>query len=97
MPSRRSPLVLKIRFRAFCSWANTAVAPMNSSRVLHTPASVPMSGWLLALLSTVSATEAALVPATSLIWPSSACCAGGYSEAVSHSSSTSSGAIESRA
>lgn len=87
----------KIRFSAFCSWANTAVAPTNSSSVLHTPASEPTSGWLSAFFRTVSATVAALLPATELIWSISACWAGGYSEAVSHSSSTSNGAIDSRA
>ncbi|VTQ80196.1 Uncharacterised protein [Stenotrophomonas maltophilia] len=96
-PSRRWPLVWKIRFSAFCSWANTAVAPMNSSSVLHSPASEPTLGWLLALCSTVSATLATLLPATEPIWLINVCCAGGYSEAVSHNSSTSSGAIDSRA
>src|SRR5690606_26014504 len=80
-----------------CSWANTTVAPTNSRPVLARPASEPTSGWESALRMMVSATTAACSPARAPIWSTSDCWAGGYSEAVSHSSSTRSGASDSRA
>ena len=96
-PVKRCFSLRKIRLSAPCSWANTTVAPTNSSAVLHRPASEPMLGWSVALRITVSATVPAPCPASSPIWSISDCCAGGYIDAVIHSSSTSSGASDSSA
>ncbi len=96
-PFRRCASVRKIRFSAPCNWAKTTVAPTSNSAVLHSPASEPRSGRASALRITVVATAAASEPASWPIWSSSDCCAGGYSEAVSHSSRISSGASESSA
>ena len=93
---RRASLAWKIRLSVVCSRANTAVAPTNSSSVLHRPASEPTSGREVALRSTVSATARASLPASSPICAISSACAEGYSDAVIHSSSTSSGASEIR-
>jgi hypothetical protein len=70
---------------------------MKSSSVPQTPATVPTLGRARALSIIVAAMASASRPASWPICSTSSPCALGYSEAVSHSSSTSSGAIDSTA